>query len=139
MFKTSIATTSIILFITTLTLLSPVLCDDIAYPSQYGDDGGNSCVKKVRPLRREVYAEGRIIDITHRFTRDTPAGESNGIGQFLWLPLSMRNGSLYNFSIMKLPVHAGTHVDAPGHMFADYFDDGFDVDTLDLETLNGML
>ncbi|MEI4850586.1 cyclase family protein, partial [Klebsiella pneumoniae] len=32
---------------------------------------------------------------------------------------------------------AGTHVDAPGHMFADYFDAGFDVDTLDLEVLNG--
>lgn len=39
---------------------------------------------------------------------------------------------------MKLSVHAGTHVDAPGHLFDHYFDSGFDVDTLDLEVLNGM-
>ncbi|RZC65210.1 hypothetical protein C5167_008900 [Papaver somniferum] len=38
---------------------------------------------------------------------------------------------------MKLPTHTGTHVDAPGHIFDHYFDAGFDVDTLDLEVLNG--
>ncbi|XP_042061472.1 cyclase-like protein 2 [Salvia splendens] len=49
----------------------------------------------------------------------------------------MKNGSDYNFSELKLPLHAGTHVDAPGHFYDNYFDQGFDVDTLDLRVLNG--
>ncbi|KAF8404964.1 hypothetical protein HHK36_009859 [Tetracentron sinense] len=49
----------------------------------------------------------------------------------------MENGSLANNSEMKMPVHTGTHVDAPGHVFDHYFDAGFDVDTLDLGVLNG--
>ncbi|XP_060667521.1 cyclase-like protein 2 [Ziziphus jujuba] len=91
------------------------------------------------PTRREVYDGGRILDISHRYTTDMPAFESDdGIGQFLWLPKSMKNGSLANNSEMKLPTHTGTHVDAPGHVFDHYFDAGFDVDTLDLEVLNGL-
>ncbi|KAG6652495.1 hypothetical protein CIPAW_05G010200 [Carya illinoinensis] len=39
---------------------------------------------------------------------------------------------------MKLPTHTGTHVDSPGHFFDHYLDAGFDVDTLDLEVLNGL-
>ncbi|CAI0445756.1 unnamed protein product [Linum tenue] len=79
------------------------------------------------PVRREVY------------TSDMPVWESDdGLGQFLWLPKSMKNGSLANNSEMKLPTHTGTHVDAPGHVFDHYFDAGFDVDTLDLEVLNGV-
>ncbi|KAB1212304.1 Kynurenine formamidase [Morella rubra] len=90
------------------------------------------------PVRREVYDGGRIIDITHRYTTEMPSFESaDGIGQFLWLPKSMKNGSIANNSEMKLPAHTGTHVDAPGHVFDHYFDAGFDVDTLDLEVLNG--
>ncbi|KAL3515311.1 hypothetical protein ACH5RR_022213 [Cinchona calisaya] len=46
------------------------------------------------------------------------------------------NGSDYNFSELKIPVHAGTHVDAPGHMYDHYYDAGFDVDSLDLGVLN---
>ncbi|KAL6211281.1 hypothetical protein ACLB2K_016508 [Fragaria x ananassa] len=66
-----------------------------------------------------------------------PAFDSvDGIGQFLWLPNSMKNGSIANNSEMKLPAHTGTHVDAPGHVFDHYFDAGFDVDTLDLDVLN---
>ncbi|KAH6772703.1 Cyclase family protein [Perilla frutescens var. hirtella] len=81
---------------------------------------------------------GEIFDITHKFTPETPVGISaTGIGSFLTLLRSMKNGSDYNFSEMKLPVHAGTHVDAPGHFYDDYFDQGFDVDTLDLRVLNG--
>ncbi|KAH6825998.1 Cyclase family protein [Perilla frutescens var. hirtella] len=81
---------------------------------------------------------GEIFDITHKFTPETPVGISaTGIGGFLTLLRSMKNGSDYNFSEMKLPVHAGTHVDAPGHFYDDYFDQGFDVDTLDLRVLNG--
>ncbi|KAJ9537977.1 hypothetical protein OSB04_030710 [Centaurea solstitialis] len=92
------------------------------------------------PVRREVYDEGRIIDITHRYRPEMPTWESEeGLGQFLWLPASMKNGSLANNSEFKLPSHTGTHVDAPGHVFDHYFDAGFDVDTLDLHVLNGEL
>lgn len=92
------------------------------------------------PLRREVYEGGEILDITHKFTPNTPVGiYPDGIGQFLRLLRSMKNGSDYNFSELKLPVHAGTHVDAPGHFYDNYFDQGFDVDTLDLRVLNGKL
>ncbi|PSS29313.1 Kynurenine formamidase [Actinidia chinensis var. chinensis] len=107
-----------------------------AYPSGYGDDracGGTG--DKLVPLRMEVYGNGRIFDITHRITPETCGGSE--VGQIISLSLSMKNGSDYNFSIMKLPVHAGTHVDAPGHVFERYFDAGFDVDTLDLDVLNG--
>ncbi|XP_039038455.1 cyclase-like protein 2 [Hibiscus syriacus] len=56
----------------------------------------------------------------------------------LWLPASMKNGSRANNSLIKfVSVHTGTHVDAPGHMIDRYFDSGLDVDTLDLEVLNG--
>lgn len=90
------------------------------------------------PKRREVYGNGKIYDITHRYMKDMPSWESKkGIGQFLWLIDSIKNGSLANGSEMKLYVHSGTHVDAPGHFYDDYFDAGFDVDTLDLEVLNG--
>ena len=92
------------------------------------------------PPRREVYDNGRIFDITHRYQPDMPAFETkDGIGQFLWLPKSMKNGSIANNSEMKLPTHTGTHVDAPGHVFDHYFDAGFDVDSLDLHVLNGFI
>jgi kynurenine formamidase len=85
-----------------------------------------------------VYGDGRIFDITHRYTSDMPSmGSENGLGQFLRLPESMKNGSFANISEMKLITHTGTHVDAPGHYYDHYFDAGFDVDTLDLEVLNG--
>ncbi|KAM5549417.1 cyclase-like protein 2 [Rosa sericea] len=91
-----------------------------------------------KPIRREVYGNGRIFDITHRYTPEIPEyGSKLGIGHFRWLQLSMKNGSLTNNSEFKLPVHTGTHVDAPGHVFDDYYDAGFDVDQLDLEVLNG--
>ncbi|KAH0976899.1 hypothetical protein GBA52_026618 [Prunus armeniaca] len=48
----------------------------------------------------------------------------------------MKNASLTNNSEFDLPAHTGTHVDAPGHVFNDYFDAGFDVDQLDLDVLN---
>uniref|UniRef100_A0A0E0ATW1 Cyclase n=1 Tax=Oryza glumipatula TaxID=40148 RepID=A0A0E0ATW1_9ORYZ len=91
------------------------------------------------PERREAHGGGRILDITHYYREDMPSWESDGgVGQFLWLPASMRNGSRANNSEMRLPTHTGTHVDAPGHVFQHYFDAGFDVDSLDLEVLNGL-
>ncbi|KAL6964036.1 Cyclase-like protein 2 [Sarracenia purpurea var. burkii] len=116
-----------------------LLSTNDAYPTGFGDDSSvcSGTGVKLVPLRREVYGSGNIFDITHRFTPDTPVGVPEGIGQFLSLSMSMKNGSECNFSILKLPVHSGTHVDAPGHVFNDYFEAGFDVDTLDLEILNG--
>ncbi|KAI7752514.1 hypothetical protein M8C21_015865 [Ambrosia artemisiifolia] len=91
------------------------------------------------PPRWDVYDNGKIYDITHRITAETPTGISQtGIGEdYLRLHDSMRNGSDYNFSIIKLPAHSGTHVDAPGHFYENYFEAGFDVDSLDLRVLNG--
>ncbi|KAG7022472.1 kynB, partial [Cucurbita argyrosperma subsp. argyrosperma] len=131
------------LFLQAVSGLLLAAASNVAYPSVVdtgvGDcsvsDGGDG---SLTPIRREVYDNGRIIDISHRFTVDMPSWESDeGLGQFLWLPKSMKNGSLANNSEMKLPAHTGTHVDAPGHVFDHYFDAGFDVDTLDLGVLNG--
>ncbi|CAI9285003.1 unnamed protein product [Lactuca saligna] len=132
------------ILLTALITLSPFafssLVDD-AYPSPYTaamtscdlDEGG-----RLSPIRREVYDEGRIIDISHRYHPDMPSwGSDDGLGEFLRLPASMKNGSLANNSEMKIPTHTGTHVDAPGHVYDHYFDAGFDVDTLDLHVLNG--
>ncbi|XP_077225402.1 cyclase family protein [Tasmannia lanceolata] len=119
-----------------------------AHPSSaYEDDTKGGCgvgwskeeeEEHLVPLRREEYDGGRILDISHRLREDMPVFESSeGLGQFLWLPKSMKNGSIANNSEMKLATHTGTHVDAPGHVFQHYFEAGFDVDTLDLEVLNG--
>lgn len=111
-----------------------------SYPSGYGDGSDECAVVGDVSLRREPYESGEIIDITHKFTPRTPVGGSaEGIGQFIKLTMSMKNGSDYNFSELKLPVHAGTHVDAPGHFYDDYYDQGYDIDSLDLRTLNGNL
>lgn len=81
----------------------------------------------------------RILDITHpyRVGGMPTCISSDGLGQFLWLHESMANGSLYNLSELRLIVHVGTHVDAPGHMYQEYFEGGYDIDSLDLEVLNG--
>uniref|UniRef100_A0A0D9X6K4 Cyclase family protein n=1 Tax=Leersia perrieri TaxID=77586 RepID=A0A0D9X6K4_9ORYZ len=124
-----------------LILLTLVLRGAAATPSAhpaYPDDGPASCAAAAEPERREVHGGGMILDISHYYREDMPSWESEGgVGQFLWLPHSMRNGSLANNSEMRLPTHTGTHVDAPGHVFQHYFDAGFDVDSLDLHVLNG--
>ncbi|VAI56826.1 unnamed protein product [Triticum turgidum subsp. durum] len=51
----------------------------------------------------------------------------------------MENGSDYNLSELSMECHIGTHVDAPGHFNQAHFAAGLDVDTLDLEVLNGEL
>ena len=115
-----------------------------AYPSIPGADSNDCSLaggdENLISLHREVYDNGRIYDISHRYTPDMPVWESKeGLGRhFLWLHKSMKNGSLYNGSAMKLDVHTGTHVDSPGHFYDNYLDAGFDIDSLDLEVLNGM-
>lgn len=51
---------------------------------------------------------------------------------------SIANGSIANQSNMKMGVHTGTHVDAPSHIFQEYYEAGDHVDTLDLHVLNGL-
>lgn len=87
----------------------------------------------------QLCAYGRqIVDISHAFRDDMPVSESaEGLGNPLKLIASMKNGSDYNFSEMKLIVHTGTHVDSPAHFYQEYYEAGLDVDTLDLYLLNG--
>ncbi|XP_078181858.1 cyclase-like protein 3 [Carex rostrata] len=81
----------------------------------------------------------QILDITHpyRVGGMPTCPSSDGLGQFLWLHESMANGSVHNMSELRMVVHSGTHVDAPGHMYQEYFEGGYDVDSLDLQVLNG--
>ncbi|EPS62765.1 hypothetical protein M569_12024, partial [Genlisea aurea] len=123
-------------------LSTPGFCSDCGYTPGDGDGLGTCALEsdeKSSEMRRLGFDEARkIFDITHRFTPHTPVGGSDeGIGEFLTLLMSMKNGSDYNFSELRIPVHAGTHVDAPGHYYDNYYDQGFDVDTLDLRVLNG--
>nr|CAD1831767.1 unnamed protein product [Ananas comosus var. bracteatus] len=72
-----------------------------------------ACTDDLAPIRREEYGGGRIVDITHAIHPDMPKCETaHGIGRFLWLRLSMANGSIANFSELKLSTHTGTHIDA---------------------------
>ncbi|WOL19093.1 hypothetical protein Cni_G27890 [Canna indica] len=124
----------LILFLLLLTL--HIASPAVASTHPVGADSGSA--EDLVVVRREEYDGGRIIDITHAYHEDLPMGGSDeGLGRFLWLTQSMKNGSLANVSEMKFSVHSGTHVDAPGHLFQHYFDAGFDVDALDLGVLNG--
>lgn len=135
---------SLLILLISLTLLSCSVAMsgiDMAYPAVPDDCLllGEDDVPVPVPVRREVYNNGQIFDISHRYVPDMPSyGLKDGVGKFLWLGMSMKNGSLANVSMMKFSVHSGTHVDAPSHVFDHYYDAGFDVDTLDLHVLNGI-
>ncbi|KAJ0228821.1 hypothetical protein HA466_0321630 [Hirschfeldia incana] len=120
-------------------LLSSVIATDEAYPSIPTTFGVVKAPSDdLKPIRREVYGEGKIFDISHRYTQEMPVWESSdGVKPFLRLTTSIKNGSLSNSSEMKLSVHTGTHLDAPGHFHDNYYDAGFDSDSLDLQVLNG--
>ncbi|XP_074275529.1 cyclase-like protein 2 isoform X2 [Silene latifolia] len=106
-----------------------------AYPIS---SGGESC-GNLKPERRETYGVGgRIMDISHRISPYLPSFNTDkGLGEFVWLVESQKNGSICNVSEFKLPIHTGTHVDSPAHFYYDYLVAGFDADTLDLDVLNG--
>ncbi|XP_058769493.1 cyclase-like protein 2 [Vicia villosa] len=109
-----------------------------AYPS--GECSLTGDETNIVPLRREVYDDGRIFDITHRLVPEMPVWDSKeGLGNFLWLASSMKNGSVANNSAMKIGVHIGTHIDTPGHFYDNYYDAGFDADALDIALLNGLV
>jgi len=122
-----------------------VSANSAAYPSIPGADADDECSLRggggdaLVPPRREVYDDGRIFDISHRYVPEMPVWDSTeGLGEdFLWLAISMKNGSRANSSKFTLGAHTGTHVDAPGHFYDNYYDAGFDVDSLDLSVLNG--
>ncbi|KAK8659764.1 hypothetical protein V6N13_029958 [Hibiscus sabdariffa] len=84
------------------------------------------------------YGHGKIFDITHKITSQLPTFDSmSGLGHFIWLVSSIKNGSTANVSEFKLGTHTGTHVDAPSHFFQEYYEQGFDVTSLSLQALNG--
>ncbi|KAK3152340.1 hypothetical protein QOZ80_2BG0157600 [Eleusine coracana subsp. coracana] len=89
-------------------------------------------------IRLEEYGGGRIVDITHAYRPELPAPGRDGLGPVTRLTESMANGSINNVSELRMVVHAGTHVDAPGHMVQEHFKAGLDVDKLDLDVLNGL-
>ena len=77
-------------------------------------------------------------DITHSLRPDLPDwGSQEGVGNLIKLVASIPNGDLANQSELKIGVHTGTHVDAPSHIFQDYYEAGDHLDTLDLHVLNG--
>ncbi|KAG0495513.1 hypothetical protein HPP92_000204 [Vanilla planifolia] len=79
--------------------------------------------------RREEFGGRRIIDIS-------PLESEEGLGQFMRLPRSMKDGDIAYFSEMVLPAHGGSQVDSPTLVFNRYFESGFNEDTLDLEVIN---
>ncbi|KAJ8766882.1 hypothetical protein K2173_009226 [Erythroxylum novogranatense] len=93
----------------------------------------------MRRYSREVYDNGRIFDITHMIGPNLPVfGSKNGLGHdYIRLVESIKNGSIVNQSEMKLNTHTGTHIDSPGHVYDKYYDAGFNINSLDLEVLNG--
>ncbi|XP_066329681.1 cyclase-like protein 1 isoform X2 [Miscanthus floridulus] len=85
----------------------------------------------------EEYGGGRIVDITHAYRPELPFPGRDGLGAVTRLTESMANGSVNNVSELRMVVHSGTHVDAPGHMVQEHFEAGLGVDKLDLDVLNG--
>ncbi|KAJ7566408.1 hypothetical protein O6H91_02G101300 [Diphasiastrum complanatum] len=82
----------------------------------------------------------RIIDISHAYRHDLPVWDSSTpLGSPVHLQHSFANGSLFNLSELKMGCHTGTHVDAPSHFLQEAYEEGLDVNSLDLEILNAGL
>jgi hypothetical protein len=102
--------------------------------------GGAASRRQRHGPELEEYGGGRIVDITHAYMPGKPAYAPGAtVGPVLRLKESMENGSEYNLSELHMECHTGTHLDAPGHFNQAHFAAGLDVDTLDLEVLNGEL
>jgi kynurenine formamidase len=79
-----------------------------------------------------------VIDITHAYRADVPKWMSeSGLGKLTGLVQSMADGDVCNVSELKLEVHSGTHVDAPGHYVQEHYEAGLDVASLSLDVLIG--
>ncbi|KAL2622245.1 hypothetical protein R1flu_002450 [Riccia fluitans] len=81
----------------------------------------------------------RILDITHEMRPDLPSfGDEWPVTDAVKLVKSMRRDNhVCNLSELKLIVHSGTHVDAPGHFVNEMYEGGYDVNGLDLQILVG--
>lgn len=108
-----------------------------AYADAVGTCGPASAAPAAGARRLEEYDGERIVDITHAYRPELPAPGRDGLGPVTQLTESMANGSINNVSELRMLVHSGTHVDAPGHMVQEHFEAGLDVDKLDLDVLNG--
>ncbi|CAO2044840.1 unnamed protein product [Urochloa humidicola] len=111
-----------------------------AHPG-YSSSGEGTCTVAAAAAGASPLEErgpGRIIDITHAYVPDLPAFAPGAVtGPVVRLKQSMAEGSEYNLSELKMECHTGTHLDAPGHINQGHFAAGRDVDTLDLDVLNG--
>ncbi|RLM78873.1 hypothetical protein C2845_PM12G05120 [Panicum miliaceum] len=109
-----------------------------AYADAAGTCGPASAAPAAAEARRlEEYDDGRIVDITHAYRPELPAVGPDGLGPVVFQTMSMANGSICNLSELRMVVHAGTHIDTPGHMIQEHFEAGLDADKLDLAVLNG--
>lgn len=81
----------------------------------------------------------KIVDITHEMRLDLPSfDDGNPLTDAVTLLKGMRrDGHSCNLSELKIMVHSGTHVDAPGHFVNEMYEAGFDVNGLDLNVLVG--
>ncbi|MCO5570479.1 hypothetical protein L7F22_024201 [Adiantum nelumboides] len=110
-----------------------------AQPASFGSSDVLEHTCSFSAPARSISRRGTIIDISHDLREDLPSWEEDdGVGTVIQLVASIANGSLANQSFLKVGVHTGTHVDAPSHIFQEYFDSGDHVDTLDLHVLNGL-
>ncbi|CAH9101721.1 unnamed protein product [Cuscuta europaea] len=80
-----------------------------------------------------------IIDISHKYVVGMPYffGGPHGLQPFFTPVSSIAKGDKSNSATFNLSTHCGTHVDAPSHFNQTLMDEGYDVNSLDLRTLNG--
>lgn len=106
----------------------------------------SACADVITPdmlafLRAEenVLQSKTVIDITHKLVAGMPVfyGGPHGLKPFITIVSSMAKGAYSNSATFTLGTHTGTHVDAPGHFNQTLLDEGYDVSSLDLKTLNG--
>lgn len=110
-----------------------------AHPAYADATAYGAAASAVEAAGIEEYGGGRIVDITHAYRPELPFPGRDGLGAVTRLTESMANGSVNNVSELRMVVHTGTHVDAPGHMVQEHFEAGLGVDKLDLDVLNGRL
>ncbi|CAN6243346.1 unnamed protein product [Urochloa humidicola] len=135
---------SLLLPLLLLAAASPLSASGEAHPG-YSSSGEGTCTvaagdaaAAAEGLLLEERGPGRIIDITHAYVPDLPAFAPGAVtGPVVRLKQSMADGSEYNLSELKMECHMGTHLDAPGHINQGHFAAGRDVDSLDLDVLNG--
>lgn len=125
-------TAAIILMVHMTQALELITGVDAAYPSQdssFCQVGSDGTAKRLR----------QIIDITHAYREDLPCWLSeDGLGSRTRLVHSIAEGEVANLSELRFDVvHSGTHVDAPGHFVQEYYEQGPDVASLDLNVLLG--